>query len=309
MFINYKPVDTGSPCNFNCLFCGLKKTTSEYLDTERLKSLLVTIPESESIEFTGGELFIRKDAMEIVSFAGNRFRRVKYNTNGAVFAYKNVIESAFDNGLKIIYMKFFTTDPKAHETITKTDTLKHAIKGFENLAIMQNSKNTPSVDSLHCDFFFAVDTFAHSLTLPTLKETTAFITMSDIPRFIINFNCSDCVSDEAISTARECVELSVENGTWAIIKGLPMCAMRDFEEHCGDAYRFDRYIPGNIFIPDVCDRCVLFSVCGGIPEAIAGKRRWTPITSESKVKNLDHIMFFHSIIPEERPFIKREARL
>jgi len=279
------------------------------LDTKALKSLLGAMPESESIEFAGGEFFARKDALEIVDFAGNRFRRVKYNTNGAIFAYRNVVESAFNSGLKIIYMKFFTTDPSAHETITRTNTLKYAIKGFENLANMQNAKNTPSVDSLRCDYFFAVDTFAHSLTLPTLEETIAFITMSDIPRLIINFNYSDCLSDEAISIARKCVDLAVENGTWAIIKGLPICAMRDFEEHCGDAYRLERYIPGNVFIPSVCDRCVLFSVCGGIPETIADKRRWSPITSESKPKNLDHIMFFHSIIPEERPSIMPVARL
>ncbi|MFA6449216.1 MAG: radical SAM protein [bacterium] len=308
MFISYKSVSIGSGCNFNCLFCGCEKKDSEKFTTEELKARLLAMPESENIEFTGGELFIRRDAAAIIKIAAQRFCSVKCNTNGVVFAYKKALDALCVCGLNNIYVKFFSTDPKIHAAITRTDTLKYVVEGFENLVSRHKQASDPFIDKWECGFFLATEIFIHSMTLPTLEETAKYISGKQIPRLIFDFNHSDCASDEAILTARRCIDESVGNGTWAVIKGLPACAMRGFEEHCGDAFRLDRFIPGNVFILGVCEKCVLFSTCGGVPASLEDKRKWTPITIESGMKNLDDIIHFHSHIPAKLPSIQSGAR-
>lgn len=301
MFINYRPININSACNFNCVICDCEKGASTGHTADNLISRMASVPESENIEFVGGELFIRKDAANLVKFAAERFSSVKYNTNGAIFAYRNKLELMLANGLNIVYIKFFSIDPKTHAAATRTDTHEFVLAGFEHLAEHQNKACMPFADKWECGFFLAANLYVHSLTLPTLEESTEYLSRKKLPRLILDFRYSDCISDEDLLAARRSLERSVANGTWAIVKGLPVCAMKGFEEHCGDVYRTQRFIPGHVFIPGVCENCVLYATCGGVAPNLAKKRDWSPIEPDSRIANLDDIVYFHSHIPAQLP--------
>ncbi len=298
MFIKYRAVNAGGPCNFNCRTCEHKENLSARVCTEELTSRLLSISESENIEFTGGDFFMRNDMAAIADLASKRFRRVKYNTNGAVFAYKEQLEKAVSSGVKIIFFKFFSIDRETHAKMTNKDALMFALQGFENLVERQNVIRSQYPSNWECDFFLAANLVAHSATMHSLERSADYLSLKNIGRIVIDFRLSDCASDEALATARRCVEKCAQNGSWAVIKGIPVCAARGFEEHCGDVYRTENAVPGNVLLPGVCESCVLRSRCGGVPATLADKRRWTPICASNAITYIDKMQYFHSHIPE-----------
>ncbi len=82
-------------CNLNCVFCATSelsdKAITEELTAEQWINLLYRLAELKvfRLTITGGEIFIRKDIMEILEVACKLFpKAVKINTNGTVFNQK-----------------------------------------------------------------------------------------------------------------------------------------------------------------------------------------------------------------------------
>lgn len=82
----------GFSCNNRCRFCvqGDKRHRLADLDTAELRRRLADAREhADSIVFTGGEVTLRKDLVELVSHARELgFRTVQIQTNGRMFAYR-----------------------------------------------------------------------------------------------------------------------------------------------------------------------------------------------------------------------------
>ncbi|HYQ47516.1 MAG TPA: radical SAM protein, partial [Thermodesulfovibrionales bacterium] len=79
--INWAVTNT---CNFNCRHCYSRTDPSEELDSKILFSCIERIVAAGvlSINFGGGEPLLRRDLLEIASFASGRGLRVSMNSNG-----------------------------------------------------------------------------------------------------------------------------------------------------------------------------------------------------------------------------------
>jgi MoaA/NifB/PqqE/SkfB family radical SAM enzyme len=95
-------VKTGFNCNNRCRFCvqGDKRDLYGNKDTDEVKKVLETARlDSDSIVFTGGEVTIRKDVVELVRYAKDLgFTRIQVQTNGRMLAYRKFTEQLIEAG-------------------------------------------------------------------------------------------------------------------------------------------------------------------------------------------------------------------
>ncbi|MBM4371799.1 MAG: radical SAM protein, partial [Deltaproteobacteria bacterium] len=95
-------VKTGFHCNNRCSFCvqGDKRDLHGNKSTEEVRQTLRdAVRDSDSIVFTGGEVTIRADFLELVRFARELgFRRIQVQTNGRMLAYRAFARQTVEAG-------------------------------------------------------------------------------------------------------------------------------------------------------------------------------------------------------------------
>lgn len=95
-------VKTGFACNNRCRFCvqGEKRDLHGNKDTAEVKKVLEDArKDSDSIVFTGGEVTIRRDVVELVAYAKCLgFQRIQVQTNGRMLAYRKFTEQLIEAG-------------------------------------------------------------------------------------------------------------------------------------------------------------------------------------------------------------------
>lgn len=95
-------IKTGWNCNNRCVFCvqGNKRDIYGNKPTEDVKRLLdEAIQDSDSIVFTGGEVTIRRDLVELVRYARDLgFKTIQIQTNGRMLAYRKLCEDLIAAG-------------------------------------------------------------------------------------------------------------------------------------------------------------------------------------------------------------------
>jgi len=95
-------VKVGFSCNNRCLFCvqGDKRhKVGDFSTDEVLKTLAEARATADSIVFTGGELTIRKDVVDLVRHAKSLgFGVIQIQTNGRMLAYPEVVDRLIESG-------------------------------------------------------------------------------------------------------------------------------------------------------------------------------------------------------------------
>lgn len=95
-------IKTGWNCNNRCLFCvqGNKRDKFGNKTTEEVFKLLEEgRRDADSLVFTGGEVTIRPDLLEIVRYAKElKYRSIQIQTNGRMLAYKKVCADLIEAG-------------------------------------------------------------------------------------------------------------------------------------------------------------------------------------------------------------------
>lgn len=109
-----------SKCNHNCVHCYIPGHDSGGLDTDVIKR---TIDEARrlgalNVTFTGGEILLRKDLLELVRYARSKYMRVFLMSN----AY--ALDEQYVQQLADLYITEFSTtlysmDPEVHDRITR----------------------------------------------------------------------------------------------------------------------------------------------------------------------------------------------
>jgi len=111
-------------CNFRCVHCynTTHAGTDKELTLEEWESVLQQLAEMgcHSVTFTGGEVFVRKDAVEILKAAGRNGFSFRINTNGSLIneAMLQKIEplrpfvQSFD-------VSFYGATPQVHDTLAR----------------------------------------------------------------------------------------------------------------------------------------------------------------------------------------------
>ena len=112
-------VELTTICNFNCVHCFIDKHDCYGLNTNEIKQLLYKLRKAGvyEIQFTGGEIFTRKDAFEIIEYARELRFKVCLLTNVSLLD-DNGIDRLKNLCVESVSTTLFSLDDEINDKIT-----------------------------------------------------------------------------------------------------------------------------------------------------------------------------------------------
>lgn len=131
-------IKTGFNCNNRCQFCvqGNKRDLYGNKTTEEVKKILDDAKLTcDGIVFTGGEVTIRPDVIELVKYAKHLgFKSIQIQTNGRRFAYKDFCLQLIQAGANQFSPALHGHTAELHDKLTQVPgSFKQVIAGIKNL--------------------------------------------------------------------------------------------------------------------------------------------------------------------------------
>ncbi|MCU0666198.1 MAG: radical SAM protein [Candidatus Omnitrophica bacterium] len=135
-------INTGYSCNLKCSFCYYlndvkSKNKNKDLSTLRCKNLIsyYAAKKMQVLEFTGGEPTIRKDFLELVSFARDKgFKKISLITNGILLSDRSFARRLVENKVEDFLFSLHGSTSDVHDKVTgMPGSYKLLNKAIENL--------------------------------------------------------------------------------------------------------------------------------------------------------------------------------
>ena len=126
----------GPNCNNRCSFCSLNKEDFPRKSAEDVRKELEIIKKfADDVKFTGGEVTIRPDIMQIVSHAKSLgFQNICIEDNGRKFADKEYARKMIKSGANSFSVFIYGHEPELHERLTGVKgSFEEAVSGIKNL--------------------------------------------------------------------------------------------------------------------------------------------------------------------------------
>lgn len=169
---------TGFSCNNNCIVCSIKTKQPFYCD-RKYDDLLKELKKGrnngyQNVEFTGGEVSIRKDIVELVSRAREMgYKQISFSTNGRIFSYKAFCDKIIGAGLNQITFSLLGPSAKIHDAVTRTP------KSFDQIISgIKNVQEFPHVD-------VCVSSVISKINFRDLKKFASFLIGLGIKRWYL----------------------------------------------------------------------------------------------------------------------------
>lgn len=273
-------IKTGWLCNNHCLFCvqGNKRQIYGNKTTEEVKYLLKEArKDTDSVVFTGGEVTIRKDLLQLVSYAKSLgFRVIQIQTNGRMLSYHRVCEDLISAGANEFSPALHGHVPECHDFLTQSQgSFIQTIKGIMNLKRLgqrvltntvitrSNFRHLPDIAKLLVGL--QVDQFQFAFVHPVGNAKRNFQMI--VPRMSM-----------IEMYVKRGLEIGINANTRVMTEAIPYCFMRGFE-----VYVAEKIIPrtkimeGHVTIEDYthyrltegkakgqpCTECSYDKVCEG----------------------------------------------
>lgn len=130
-------IKTGFLCNNNCLFCvqGDQKKALGNKSVFEIKDLIKEASQDCGIiVFTGGEVTIRNDLIELVRYAsGFGFQTIQIQSNGRAFVYPDLCRDIIQAGANEFALALHGHIPQLHNFLTQTESFHQTVQGIRNL--------------------------------------------------------------------------------------------------------------------------------------------------------------------------------
>ncbi len=154
----------GYQCNNNCRFCYCHGKEKRYspMSTEQVKKELRSGRErgSDYVDFLGGEPTIRKDLVELISYAREiGFREIAITSNGKMLAYKDYAEKLVEAGLNNIILSLHGHNAKTHNILVRDK------RGFQLF-----KKGIQNIVGIDPSIYICFNTVVNKINLETLHK-------------------------------------------------------------------------------------------------------------------------------------------
>lgn len=128
----------GAECNNACLFCSVGSPTAfKWKTLDEIKEEMKVLRQvASNIKFTGGEVTIRKDLVEMITFAKLLgFQKIIIETNGRMFYYEDFAKKIFEAGATDFLISIHGHKPAIHDALTRIPgSFEQTVEGLKNLA-------------------------------------------------------------------------------------------------------------------------------------------------------------------------------
>ena len=233
-------VKTGFVCNNRCMFCvqGKKRETFGNKSTEEVRETLQQArQDSDSIVFTGGEVTIRPDFLDLVRCARElEFRVIQIQTNGRMLSYLKFCEQCIEAGANEFSPALHGHIPELHDYLTQCrGSYKQTVQAIRNLKSLNQPVITNSVvtrsNFRHLPELalvligLGVDQYQFAFVHPTGAAQEYFYSV--VPRMTL-----------IEPYVRKGLQVGIQRKVMALTEAIPFCFMRGFESRVAE-----RYIP------------------------------------------------------------------
>lgn len=229
-------IKTGWNCNNRCVFCvqGNKRAKFGNKPTDEVKKLLEEgRKDADSIVFTGGEVTIRPDLVEIVAFAKSLgYRSIQVQTNGRMLAYRKLCEDLIAAGANEFSPALHGHTPELHDFLTcGAGSFKQTVRAIRNLKelgqyVLTNSvitrsnyRTLPELASLLVSL--GVDQFQLAFVHPLGTANDKFLSV--VPRMSL---CEPYV--------KKALDIGLKAGRRVMTEAIPYCFMEGYEPYVAE---------------------------------------------------------------------------
>jgi radical SAM protein with 4Fe4S-binding SPASM domain len=128
-------IDVTYRCNERCVHCYLDHDDKGEMTTQEIKNVLDQLAEAGVffLVFSGGEVFMRRDFLELVEYARKLLFNVKVKTNG-VMIHEAEAQRLRELGVEQLQLSVYSHRPEVHDAITKLPgSLKRTVNSIKFL--------------------------------------------------------------------------------------------------------------------------------------------------------------------------------
>jgi len=128
-------IDVTYRCNERCVHCYLDHDDKGEMTTQEIKNVLDQLAEAGVffLVFSGGEVFMRRDFLELVEYARKLLFNVKVKTNG-VMIHEAEAKRLRELGVEQLQLSVYSHRPEVHDAITKLPgSLKRTVNSIKFL--------------------------------------------------------------------------------------------------------------------------------------------------------------------------------
>jgi len=277
----------GYQCNNHCLFCidaDKRKLPNE--STLRIKEEMIEAKKRGTtyIELIGGEVTVRSDALELVSFAKELgFKTISMATNGRMFSYPEYTEKMIKAGLTDIIFSIHGHNAKLHDKLTRSPgsfkQLTEGLRIFRKLGFNKIGSNTTIVKQN----YRYLPQIAEFIFSQGIRNSEFIFVDPNYGAAKNNFIELVPKVSQIASYVRKCLDVGKKNNLyhWAI-RYVPLCYFQDYLDQISELqevknFKTEHLAPDfeNFNVeesrqeigrtrPDKCKACKLFSQCEGI---------------------------------------------
>lgn len=273
-------IKTGWKCNNRCRFCvqGNKRDLYGNKSTDEVRRLLEEArKDSDSIVFTGGEVTIRKDVLELVRHARDLgFRIIQVQTNGRVLAYRKACEELIEAGATEFSPALHGHIPELHDYLTRSQgSFSQTVRAIRNLKDLgqivltntvitrSNYRHLPEIAALLVGLGVDQYQFAFVHAIGTAGENFTAV----VPRFALIEPYVHRGLDVGLAAGRRVMTEAVP---YCFMKGYEVCVAeriiprtKIFEGHVTiEDYTHHRLVEGKAKGPR-CPECAFHAICEG----------------------------------------------
>ncbi len=273
-------IKTGWNCNNRCVFCvqGNKRDQYGNKTTDEVKRLLEEArKDSDSIVFTGGEVTIRPDLLEIVRYAKDLgYSIIQIQTNGRMLAYKKVCEDLVAAGANEFSPALHGHTAELHDYLTcSPGSFKQTARSIRNLKelgqhVLTNSvitrsnyRTLPELAALLVGL--GVDQFQLAFVHPLGSAGEKFVEV--VARLSL---CEPYV--------KQALDVGLAAGRRVMVEAIPYCFMEGYEPYVAERIMpHTKIFEGHVTIADYtehrltegkakgprCGECAFNGMCEG----------------------------------------------
>ena len=124
-----------SECNWRCKYCYIASHHNPGMTYDEIKKLLQELREMGTMDLilTGGEMFLRKDALDIIKLARDLHFDVSVFSNASLIT-KCIADKLSEMHISIFSSTIFSLDENVHDEMTQVKgSLKRAMEGVKHL--------------------------------------------------------------------------------------------------------------------------------------------------------------------------------
>jgi len=231
-------IKTGFNCNNNCLFC-VQAHKKEYGNrpTEDLKKDMRAAFNNncEGIVFTGGEVTIREDLLEIISYAKNLgFRRIQLQSNLRMLSYKKLCVDVIKAGANEFSPALHGHTAELHDYLTRAKgSFNQTVQAIKNLRELGQYLITNTV-VVKPNYRYLPELAQLLVDLKVNQFQFAF--MHAVGHAETNYDIMMARVSKAAPYMKKGLQIGIDNGLSVMAEAMPLCMMEGYERYISEIY-------------------------------------------------------------------------